>query len=100
MGKFKDCSTRSTIGHILFQIRACTKELKYHQWRARYYYNRQTTHSWLSKAHKQIYNIHEIENYIKNIKNYIKELNTRLNVVMMGNREFWGKDHTHTHEYL
>lgn len=78
MGKFKNCSTRSTIGRILFEIRACTKELKYHQCRARYYYIRQLTHSWLSKAHKQIYNIHEIENTIRILKKHIKELNAKL----------------------
>lgn len=91
MGKFKHCSSRTTIGRILFEIRACTKELKYFQERARYYYIRQLTHSWLSKAHKQIYNIHEIEDTIRNLKRHIKELNTRLNVTIMGNREFWGK---------
>lgn len=91
MGKFKHCSSRTTIRRILFQIRACTKELKYHQWRARYYYNRQTTHSWLSKAHKEVYNIHEIEKTIKSFKKHIKELNTRLNYTLRGNREFWGK---------
>ena len=95
MGKFKYCSSRTTIGRILWQIRACTKELKYHQWRARYYYNRQTTNSWLSKAHKEIYNIHEIENSIRNFKKHIKELNTRLNVAIRDNKDFWGKYHTH-----
>ena len=78
MGKFKHCSSRTTIGRILFEIRACTKELKYHQERARYYYTRQLTHSWLSKAHKQIYNIHEIENTIRNYKKHIKRLNAKL----------------------
>lgn len=90
MGKFKNCSTRSTIGRILFQIRACTKELKYHQWRAKYYYNHQTTNSWLSKAHKEVYNIHEIEKTIKIFKKHIKELNARLNVVIK-DRDFYGK---------
>ena len=91
MGKFKDYSSRTTIGRILSEIRACTKELKYHQWRARYYYNRPTTNSWLSKAHKQVYNIHEIEKTIKSFKKHIKELNTRLNYTLRGNREFWGR---------
>lgn len=91
MGKFKYYSSRTTIGRILFQIRACTKELKYHQDRARYYYNYQTTNSWLSKAHKQVYNIHEIEKTIKSFKKHIKELNTRLNYTLRGNREFWGR---------
>lgn len=31
MGKFKYCSSRTTIGRILLRIRYCTKELKYHQ---------------------------------------------------------------------
>lgn len=91
MGKFKYYSSRTTIGRILFQIRACTKELKYHQWRAKYYYNHQTTNSWLSKAHKEVYNIHEIEKTIKIFKKHIKELNTKLNYTLRGNREFWGK---------
>ena len=91
MGKFKYYSSRTTIGRILFQIRACTKELKYHQYRARYYYNHQTTNSWLSKAHKEVYNIHEIEKTIKIFKKTIKELNTKLNYTLRGNREFWGR---------
>lgn len=62
--------------------------------RARYYYNHQTTNSWLSKAHKEVYNIHEIENSIRNFKRYIKELNAKLSWAIEVHEE---KYHTHAH---
>lgn len=64
----------STIKRLQFRHQDLVREYKYHQDRARYYCNHQSTNSWMDKTHKAIYDYREISKSCKQYKNHIKTI--------------------------